>query len=317
MKINTSEIINHFGIIDLFLCSSGFEERSTFLGKSLDNTKVDKAYLFHLKDNYVQAEINSEEINKNLPHITIITYPRHRAIETFDIFYHFFDKQINYNKNLNVVIDITTFTREILLVLVKILSLDRFRNVFSINLVYTPAENYPKWLSKGVRDIRSIFGYSGLHLPSKKLMLIVLNGFEVERTKEIIDSFEPNRLLLGKPSELNSINKKLNKISCERFEEINERYHSLIIEDFEFSCKNVLETKKVLDKLVNKYQNDYNIVISPLNNKISTLSVALLAIENENVQVCYASANQYNIKSYSKSSDYFFVFNLNELLQQN
>lgn len=315
MKINISEITNHLGEIDLFLCSSGFEKRSTLLGKTLDGKNIKEAYLFHLHNNYIQAEINSLEIKENITSIITITYPRHRAIETFDVFYHFFNKKQIFDKTPKVVIDITTFTREVLLVLIKVLSLEKFKDSFLVDFVYTPSESYPEWLSKGVRDIRSIFGYSGLHLPSKKLMLIVLNGFEVERTKEIIDSFEPNKILLGKPSESDSINKELGLAGSEKFELIKNQYHSIISEKFEFSCKDVLKTKNVLKELVGKYQEEFNIVISPLNNKISTIAVALLGIENENIQVCYASANQYNIKSYSKSSDYFFVFNFNNLLK--
>lgn len=315
MKINISEITNHLGEIDLFLCSSGFEKRSTLLGKSLDEKSIKEAYLFHLHNNYIQAEINSLEIKKNITSIKTIIYPRHRAIETFDIFYYFFEKKQTIGQVPKVVVDITTFTREVLLVLIKVLSLEKFKGSFLISFVYTPSESYPEWLSKGVRDIRSVFGYSGLYLPSKKLMLIVLNGFEVERTNEIIDSFEPNKILLGKPSELDSINGELSLTACRKFELINNRYHSIISENFEFSCKDILKTKNVLKELVEKYQEEFNIVISPLNNKISTLAVGLLGLENENIQVCYASANQYNIKSYSKSSDYFFVFNFNNLLK--
>ena len=57
-----------------------------------------------------------------------------------------------------------------------------------------------------------------------------------------------------------------------------------------------------------------NIAISPLNNKISTIGVAISGLKNEEIQICYASANQYNINAFSKSSDYFLTYNLSELI---
>jgi hypothetical protein len=316
MKKNKSEILDYLGEIDLFICSSGFEERSTFLGKLLNSKKVAKAFVFHLEDNYILAERNAMLISENLNQLEKKVYPRHNAIETFDIFYSFFNEYLDKKNIPNVVIDITTFTREVLLILIKVLSIDIFINCFSVKLIYTPAESYPVWLTKGVRKIRSVFGYSGLHLPSKKLLLIILNGFETERTKEIIDSFESNGILLGKPTEIDSINDDLNRISKEKFNHIVDKYGDSILEKFEFSCQDIIKTKHTIETLVRKYRDEYNIVISPLNNKVSSLGVALLGIEDENVQVCYASANQYNIKDYSKGCDYFLTYNLNELLSK-
>ncbi len=316
MKINKNKIENKLGEIDIFICTSGFEDRSTFLSEFLNKNKVHDAVLFHLKDNYVQAEKNAQVIKNNLPQTIIKEYPRNNIIETFDIFYNFLEEKVTKNKKRRVVVDITTFTKEVILVLIKALSLDCFKNNFEVLIVYNPSENYPNWLSKGIRNIRSVFGYSGVYLPSKKLILIVLNGFETERTMSIIDCFEPNKLVLGKPSKKDSINIDLNEKADLKFCNVRDKYSSIIEDTFEFSCKDIASTKSTIKKIVDKYQDEYNIIISPLNNKISTLSVALLGIENENIQICYASANQYNITSYSEKSDYFLVYNLNDLLEQ-
>ena len=202
--------------------------------------------------------------------------------------------------------------------MIKVISLDVFSNFYT-KIVYTPNESYSNesestWLTKGVREIRSIIGFSGLHSPSKKLLLIILNGFEEERTEQIINSFEPNKLIIGKPSEEDSINQNLNILACKKFEYIKSKYSSINFEDFEFSCKDVKLTEEILNKIIDNNDNEYNIIISPLNNKISTISVALVGLKRENIQICYASANQYNIDLNTKSSDYFLIFNLNELL---
>ena len=54
-----------------------------------------------------------------------------------------------------------------------------------------------KWLSKGVKEIRSVLGFPGEILPSRKNHLIVLTGYEYERAKTIIDILQPYSLALG------------------------------------------------------------------------------------------------------------------------
>lgn len=312
---NRIEISEFLGKIDLFICSSGFEERSVLLGTSLTSSNIEDSIVFQMDDTYKASHDNLDRIKANLKNLKEAIYPKNDSINTFDIIFTTLASQIDPRSRKNVVIDITTFTREVMLILIKILSLDEFRKAFSVKLVYTPAESYPnEWLTKGIRQIRSVFGYSGMTSPSKKLLLVILNGFETERTEEIIDAFESDMIILGKPSVSESINKELGSIASNKFDYIQNKYESITLDNFEFSCKDVHKTKEVLNGLVDKYQDDYNIVISPLNNKISTLGAALVSLDNEVVKICYASANQYNINNYSKGSDYFMIYDLEKLL---
>jgi hypothetical protein len=318
MKKNKLEVADFLGHIDLFICSSGFEERSVSLGTTLNPGNIGNAIAFNMNENYAISLENIKRIGQCIKNINIVEYPKNNSIETFDIFYQTLLAYSKEKENylFKIVIDITTFTREALLILVKVLSLEEFATIFSVKLVYTPAESYTRdWLTKGIREIRSIFGYSGMNYPSKKLLLIILNGFETERTEEIIDSFEANNIILGKPSVTDSINSSLSLISQDKFQLIKNKYEAILLEDFEFSCIDIIETKNILNNIINKYYKEYNIVISPLNNKISTLGAAIVGIKNDSIQICYASANQYNINAYSKGCDYFFIYNLEDLLR--
>src|SRR5699024_3770044 len=102
-----------------------------------------------------------------------------------------------------VFIDITTFTHETLLILLAI-----FREKFSYTNVvcgYVNAKEYSydcedqkdKWLSRGIGEIRSVLGYSGVLKPSKKNLLMVIVGYEYERAVRIIEAVEPDFLSLG------------------------------------------------------------------------------------------------------------------------
>lgn len=320
MKVNNNDIKSTIEQIDLFICSSGFEARSKSFALSIDADIVGNAFIFHIDENYIISYENLKEVEYKIPQIETIQHPKNNPIETYDIIlkklHQFYDSCPIKDKKINVVIDVTTFTREVLLILFKAINQESFVSLSNINLVYTPAENYPcEWLTKGVRYIRSIFGYSGMILPSRKLMLVILNGFENERTEEIINSFEPNAILLGKPSLEDSINGNLGKRGLEKFEQIKNKHLSSIVEEFEFSCVEIDKTMSTIEELINKYGEEYNIVLSPLNNKVSTIAVAFVALKNENIQVCYASANQYNINEYSTPCDYFLIFEMSQFLK--
>ena len=83
------------------------------------------------------------------------------------------------------------------------------------------------------------------------------------------------------------------------------------IHSFNFSCTNPFELKQQLLEHIKKIDNgEFNIIIAPLNNKISTVGVALAALENNNLQVCYAEAKEYNSSNYVSSSGKVSIFSM-------
>jgi hypothetical protein len=319
MKIKNVDIEKYLGKIDLLILSSGFEERSKSLSLSLNKSKVSNVFLFHLKDNYKIATTNKNEIIERFKDIKVLEYPKNDSYSTFYLFYDTIDhlfKSLEGKRKLKIVLDATAFSREILLILLKVLTRPTFVNKVDITFIHTPVENYSTedgfWLTKGVREIRPIFGYSGIMTPSKKLLLVVFNGFEEERTEIIIESFEPNALILANPSKIGSINTQLKSIVDLKYECIKSKFNNILIEEREFSCIDIASTISLLDDIYTKYSNEFNIAISPLNNKTSTIAIALASIKNENFQVCYASANQYNINKKLTPTGYFLVYNMSD-----
>jgi len=298
---------------DYFICSSSFEERCLTLASTISKELIDKVLICHFENNY---EISDERLvqlkelflEKN-PKIEILK--KHQPIKNFDVFYKWFN---SFKKKSHIAIDITTFTRENLLMLLRIAFLKK--DDFEFHLFYTPSDHYSIsdsskeiWLSKGVKEIRSVFSYPGDFSSLKKFLLIILTGFEYERAQTLIDIYEPTKLVLGKASKINSINPELARINEENFNHL--QIMNSASETFEFSCISFEETIRIVKKQILKYSRDYNIVIAPMNNKLSSLAVGLVAIEDSTVQVCYASTNQYNINGYSSPSNYIFHIDLN------
>ncbi|MBC7523227.1 MAG: hypothetical protein H7239_02145 [Flavobacterium sp.] len=320
MKVKKENIAENLGIIDLLLLSSGFENRSKELSNFLIKSKIKNLIIFHLDDNYHLANKNKDEIVSKLNIKEIVEYPKNDAYATYNILFSCITKKIkNISKHkIKVVVDVTAFSREILLMLIKVLTNEIFQNKIELSLVHSPVDNYCEndilWLTKGVREIRPVFGYSGLMTPSKKLLLIVLNGFEDERTETIIDSFEPHALILGNPSLEGSINPNLKALVDEKYNKIKSKFLGILKKEIEFSCIDIQPTIDILMRVNDEFKDEYNIVISPLNNKTSTIAVAITAILQDDIQVSYASANQYNIIKQLSPTDYFLIYDVTSYL---
>lgn len=219
----------------------------------------------------------------------------------------------------SVFVDITTFTHEQLLILFRIL--EQEKPARKIIFGYTGADHYSVntapadvWLSRGVSQIRSVLGFPGNLLPSKRLHLIVLVGFEHERAKAVIEEFEPNVLTLGVGEKSQSISDEHYQTNCRFFDDVRkfvDRRASISadVNLFEFSCVDPLATEASVFEEIGKYP-DHNTVICPMNTKLSTLGVALAASSNPAVQVCYSRAIEYNEVGYSTASDQVTLFEI-------
>ncbi|MHC0444100.1 hypothetical protein ACWA1F_01750 [Flavobacterium sp. 3-218] len=319
MKIKNIDIAKYLGKIDLLFLSSGFEDRSKSLSQCLDKSKITKTVLFHLEDNYTLAVNNKDQMISLLDINDLIEYPKNDSFSTFNIFYKEIETlltNITTKRKLKVILDATAFSREILLILIKVLTRPIFIKKLDICFIHTPVLDYSTdkgfWLTKGVREIRPIFGFSGIMTPSKKLLLVVFNGFEEERTEIIIESFEPNALILANPSKSGSISSQIKCLVDIKYNNIKNKFKNILVEEKEFSCLEIESTIALLNDVYDKYNEEYNIAISPLNNKTSTIGIAIASIINDAFQICYASANQYNIDKKLTPSEYFLLYNLSD-----
>jgi hypothetical protein len=213
----------------------------------------------------------------------------------------------------NILIDISTFTHEALLIILRSVR-TLIRPQDQVRFAYVPALEYSvgdidseKWLSKGIREIRSVIGYPGEVLPSRKIHLVVLVGFETERARAVIEAYEPSHISLGFSTEAKSTSKK-------NFA-ANEFFHKKMMtlfpssKSFTFSADDFLETAMALKSVVAS-QPEYNVVIAPLNTKVSTIGSGLAAIADDTIQLCYAQAELYNFDKYSCASDSCQLFTI-------
>jgi hypothetical protein len=313
--IKHSEIKESIQGFDLFLCSSSFENRCLEIAKNIDIIQFKNIVICHFENNYPEAEQNLIKLQEIFCQRKDITMTKSNPLINYDKLYDYFTScDFSY-----ILFDISTFTRENFLMILQLFKQEPFKDKI-LTLCYNPSDKYSSvsdddmdklWLSKGVQNIRAVLGYSGDFSPIKKLLLVVLVGFEAERAQIVINNFEPALLYLGKAPEEKSKNTEIAKINEHNFKKLINLNPNA--RQFDFSCMDFQPTIKALSEIIEQHKNEYNIVISPMCNKISTLAVASTVFKYPEVQICYASTNLYNTDAYSTPSDFIYLIEFDEL----
>lgn len=303
------------GPIDLFVCSASFEVRCLSIAENLDPRNVKAAII---AKNIPFADVVDDNFNLLMERFSNKVRPllvdSNDPVATADAIAAGLARTLTGGAK-RVVVDITTFTHENLLMLYKVGTF-ALRTGDSVEFVYAPASDYSigdspdeKWLSKGIREIRSVMGFPGAFVPSQSMHLIVLGGFEDFRALALIHEFEPALVSVGYGDRT--------EYSTKPHQETNEtkvrRLRSLVgdVNEFVFSCYDPLSTEKTLRKVA-EFGANHNTVIAPMNTKISTLGAARFAVANEVVQLCYAQPEIYNHRRYSKPGTEFYRYSFDD-----
>ena len=310
-----SNIEHHLGkeTIDAFICCASYESRCLSIAKNLLLPKdahavifVNRDFLSVAKDNLKSLEGIFERHHKSYEVYQLDTC---NPLFTSDQIVKGFTDLLKTKDVRRFVIDVTSFTRESLLIMLKYFHYFKPEGVI-VDLVYSNAKEYSvgdsvekKWLSSGHKEVRSVLGYPGLLLPSKQNHLIVLVGFENDRALTLVHECEPAKITLGIPDETEWPTSPHQDTNIDRLLRLKNVVGK--VNDFTFRGYDAKATKSSIQKIINQ-DHKYNTIIAPMNTKISTIGAAMVALEDENLQICYSQADAYNIANYSEPGDHFF-----------
>jgi hypothetical protein len=316
-KINLSNIQETLRIpYDLFICSSSYEERCLSIPNNISVTGIRRALI--LSNNDLLEYVGTNKIKlENLfsEKGQIVEVSTVNPLLTADNLDQSLAKAIDDGFTGSILLDVTAFTHESLLILLRLLKL-RCPNT-RITCAYANASEYSmgddvkyKWLSRGIGEVRSVLGFPGNIVPSRKTHLILIVGYEHERAAGIIETIEPNSIALGYG--------RSGSATTDKNKDANEHYMHLVeqmatsfsdVNCFEIPCDDPYETRNEIQAQISKAGNR-NILIAPMNNKLSTIGAALVALNDENVQLCYAQALSYNYSGYSSPGSHCYIFDL-------
>lgn len=297
---------------NVFICFASFEDRCLAIPNKVKRKKIDKVIILVNRD-------GSELTNKNC-NLLKETYSKNSVClqlnfkDTLDVADKII-REINLIKasKLNVLLDISTFNHEILMITLKILK--NSKKVNSFTCAYVNASEYcpgvtleKKWLSKGAETIHPIMGFPGMIIPSQKTHLILIVGYEYSRAFSAISDIEPSSISLiygSSGSSTTDKDKDANNVFMKLVANMAFEYSD--VKSYQVISSNPDEVANFLIKIYGE-NADKNIIIIPMNNKISTLGVFLSTIDNENVQVCYSPAILYNENNYSSVGNDCYVY---------
>jgi len=296
--------------IDVFVCSSSFEERCVVLPRALANKRIKRVLVCSNIDQRTLVGGYARELGQAFRKSVVVDFDSGNPLTIADsLLKHL---RVAAKDARNIVVDTTTFTHEALLIMYKILS-DSHQPGPELIFLYNPAIAYSYhavtkdevWLTKGLRDWRGVLGYPGEFDMDKAHCLVVMVGYEYERSKLLIDLIEPNLLVLGKGKEGESVNLEIQEVNSHKYERLKVMFRE--VREFDFSCVDPQKSAGDIAAGISDLQ-DFNITIAPMNNKLSTLGLGLLCRQRSDIRVVASRANLYNKDCYSKPSDQCYVY---------
>ncbi|MFB9862264.1 hypothetical protein [Rufibacter immobilis] len=214
-----------------------------------------------------------------------------RSIEAFSF--------SNTSLGNKILLNITTMPREIIWSLLFFL---RQNENCTIDYVYYKPKKYTdKWLSKEPQKPQLLFKHSGITEIGKPTALIIITGFDVDRTRQLINFYEPNLTVLG----IQTGNQFDNTGRNEKSKHISECKGLTNFKDFSIDAYSNDHGFNTLKKEIMKLKK-YNIIISSLGPKLTTIPVYKLIIEFPEVAISYVSSKQYNNEYSSGLGERFF-----------
>jgi hypothetical protein len=296
--------------IDLLIVSASFEMRCRSVADVLDPEKVGRTLV---AQNQNHAEFHDDQANYLISRFgrrsSLMPLDTSEPLQTADNMERCINEAMKENPR-NIVVDISTFTREGFLILFRILSAVP-RHKCPKYYVYARAQEYSigsqpedKWLSRGIASVRSVLGYPGSFEPSRRLHMIVLVGFEYDRVAELIRRCEPSEVSLGQSitSEPDSQNHlDAHRRSYDRLRSVFGEVHK-----FEFPSYDS-DGARAAVLAQHRAHMGYNCMVAPMNTKVSAMGSAEAALEDQSIQVVYAQAVLYNVQSYSRPGDVCYL----------
>lgn len=315
-EIQLFELKHHIsGLIDVYIGSASFEPRSLKVTSNLDVSRCVNALIAsnvnHSHYNGANLEALISLFSESKANVKQLKLSTDNPVVTADEFRNQLTT-LNLPKNPNIVIDITTFTREALSILIAVLR--RFMpSPLALTLLYNPALRYGEqtslWLSKGLKCVRSILGYSGSTIPSKPNHLVVLPGYELERAASLIANYEPNHISIGVVPKTANFTDDFHNQQLQFVNRLRNLYPSDRIECFEFSARSPFVTRDAI-LAATQSRPECNNVIIPLNSKPSAIGACLACFENSKLQLGYAQPDFYNVENYAIPSEQVSVIKI-------
>lgn len=279
---------------NVYIIYPSWEERS-FLGfqRYLVNNSLDIVYIIE-KENSINSEVTLSSINK------IKQLCLDNDIEIIPVSINNNEKEIyeqviylveTIDRQNKIFLDITTMSRNIIWTL-----------LFSIKQCYSNLEvlyNLPEcycddWISKEPSTPSLLFKHSGIIDLDLKNCLIIITGFDTDRTKQLVKFYDPQKIVLLVQSSNQFDNNKRNNSKDHLNVCLELGYNPNNIEINSIDAYGIDLGRKVIEFVTLKYKEEYNLIFASLGPKLSAISLYEVFLNNSEIALSYVPSKKYN-----------------------
>jgi hypothetical protein len=153
-----------------------------------------------------------------------------------------------------------------------------------IDCYYTIPKETNESISQFAQLASTIPFFSGEQSVDKNKLLILLAGYEYDRALYIWEKVEPSKTIIAignKPTD-----EKFFKRNRKVVEELSKIINNC--ETVEISANDPFEAQREIECLINRHQEHYNVIISPMNTKLQTLGLYLAWEKHPETQIIYS-----------------------------
>lgn len=201
-------------------------------------------------------------------------------------------------KSSNILVDISTFPRDRLLMILRYLALNF--DPANVVLHHCSPESYATdksdenaWLAQGVKRVEAVPGFNGLQKSRAGCLVIIQLGHEKERPQITATSLEPDKLAILHQGDLQYKHGVI-RISHANNSTLIEAFEAKIVERTNVSYNDWAKAKAEICRIYQKYHKSFNIFISPNGTKIQLLGALAAALKFPEIQIRYAEPQVYN-----------------------
>lgn len=188
-----------------------------------------------------------------------------------------------------VTVDLTTMPREIIWSVFWMLDLLEC----SIHYTYFRPRGYGDWLSREPQRPRLIYKLSGITRLKARTALVILAGYDLDRTKQLIDFFEPEITLLGlqvfDKDPKNDDKMRKQQAQAERCAR-DRRVECFPVDAYASDCG-----QEVVRPRITPYLESHNLILSSLGPKLSAVSLYRLHRAHRTTALAYAPSQEFNL----------------------
>jgi len=293
--------LNEYGPDDLFVCCASFEERSISSAARMSNAFWTRfAVIFVIEEPLYKQQIDSNlfrlqsDLGKRTTEgVFVISCQRGNPVDGISQLKNIWGRCKPKNpEEPFVTIDISGFTKIYLFELLHYLVIEL--NLGIPRMLHTTQTYLPTKLTRGVEQITTTPNFFGRPSLEKENLLILLLGFEPERSLAVWRHFNPAKTvaLITNPP-------RYGNLDYLKYARENNSYllSQPSVEVRDVPADNPYAVKSVLEAIYNDTRGSLNMVIGPFGTKPQTVGVFLFCLEHTKVQVVYSFPVTYT-KSY-------------------